>query len=275
MISSSTMVLKRKPSRKEKRLQKKLKRLEEELSSEDEDGQEKAQQRQASKKSSLQDTARAAGPTRALDSTEYHDDKSDDENEDIDGGSDASSSSGAGQEGDESDAGMESFDEDVGGREDDEVMSDGSRGEGPTRPHGGQKDGMADVMARILNQQVNKKAPVLAKRRTALMKETEEEKKARARAKTAAERKRATLNHQLYVPDHTDAEKERQLKRIATRGVVALFNAVTKARQVQEEKGGGSGPGRSMDVEGVLSFFPLMGNGGSRVFKSACCPWLR
>ena len=59
---------------------------------------------------------------------------------------------------------------------------------------------------------------MLAKRKTTIMKDMEKEKKERAMAKEAAERKRQALNHQLYIPDHTDAEKERSLRRVATRG---------------------------------------------------------
>jgi len=239
------MVVKRKPSRKEKRLQKKLKRLEDELSSDDEEEEQQPPTKLSSQpsKASKQDSARSTASARLLKAAAESDDDDDD---DSDG---SSSSGGAGEEGDVSDADGESFDEMDGLEEDDDddfLGNEAAKADAATAAAGGTgaKDGMADVMARILNQEVNKKAPVLAKRRTALMKDMEKEKRERHRAKEAAEKKRAALNHQLYVPDHKDAERERQLRRIATRGVVALFNAVTKARQAQEE-GGDAGTGMS------------------------------
>jgi hypothetical protein len=60
--------------------------------------------------------------------------------------------------------------------------------------------------------------PVLAKRKTKLMKDMEEQKKASREKKEAAAKKRAALNHQLYTPDHTQVEPEKQLRKIATRG---------------------------------------------------------
>jgi hypothetical protein len=237
------MVVKRKPSRKEKRLQKKLKRLEDELSSDEEEEQQQPQRKLSSQpsKAGKQDSARSAASARLLKAAaESDEDEDDDDDDDSDG---SSSSGGAGEEGDVSDAGGESFDEMDGLDDDDDFLgNEAAKADVATAAASGTgaKDGMADVMARILNQEVNKKAPVLAKRRTALMKDMEKEKRERHRAKEAAEKKRAALNHQLYVPDHKDAERERQLRRIATRGVVALFNAVTKARQAQEEGGDGS-----------------------------------
>lgn len=238
------MVVKRKPSRKEKRLQKKLKRLEDELSSDEEEGEEQQPQNklssQPSKGGKQDSSARSTASARLLKAAAESDDDDDDSGEDSDG---SSSSGGGGEEGDVSDAGGESFDEMDGLDDDDDFLgNEAAKADAATAAAGGTgaKDGMADVMARILNQEVNKKAPVLAKRRTALMKDMEKEKRERHRAKEAAEKKRAALNHQLYVPDHKDAERERQLRRIATRGVVALFNAVTKARQAQEEGGDGS-----------------------------------
>jgi hypothetical protein len=61
-------------------------------------------------------------------------------------------------------------------------------------------------------------APVLAKRKTPMMREMEREKRERRQEREAAEKRRAALNHQLYTPGHTDVERERLLRRIATRG---------------------------------------------------------
>lgn len=51
-----------------------------------------------------------------------------------------------------------------------------------------------------------------------MMREMEQEKRERRQEREAAERKRAALNQQLHVPDHTDVDRERQLRRVATRG---------------------------------------------------------
>jgi hypothetical protein len=59
---------------------------------------------------------------------------------------------------------------------------------------------------------------VLAKRKTKLMKDMESQKKASKEAREAAAKKRALLNRQLVVPDHTHVEPEKQLRKIATRG---------------------------------------------------------
>ena len=58
----------------------------------------------------------------------------------------------------------------------------------------------------------------MAKRKTPMMREMEQEKRERRQEREAAERKRAALNQQLYVPDHTDVDRERHLRRVATRG---------------------------------------------------------
>lgn len=231
--TAGAMVVKRKPSRKDKRLQKKLQRLEDELSSDEEEQPPHPKLSQPSK-ANKQENARSAAPVSLLKEAAESDD--DDDGNDNKDSVDSSSSGDAGEEGDVSDAGRESFDETDGLGEDDFLGNETAKADA-TESGIDQKDGMADVMARILSQEVKKKAPVLAKRRTPLMKDMEKEKRERHRAKEAAEEKRAALNHQLYVPDHKDTERERQLRRIATRGVVALFNAVTKARQAQEDGG--------------------------------------
>ncbi|GAB5032981.1 rrp15-like protein [Nannochloropsis oceanica] len=249
------MVVKRKPSRKDKRLQKKLQRLEDELSSDEEEQPPHPKLSQPSK-ANKQENARSAAPVSLLKEAAESDD--DDDGNDNKDSVDSSSSGDAGEEGDVSDAGRESFDETDGLGEDDFLGNETAKADA-TESGIDQKDGMADVMARILSQEVKKKAPVLAKRRTPLMKDMEKEKRERHRAKEAAEEKRAALNHQLYVPDHKDTERERQLRRIATRGVVALFNAVTKARQAQEDggdaatgKAGGGGKAKDMSKKDFL-----------------------
>lgn len=61
-------------------------------------------------------------------------------------------------------------------------------------------------------------APVLAKRKTKTMKEMEFASVQRAESKEKSAARRANMTQQFTIPDHTTAEYERQLKKIATRG---------------------------------------------------------
>ena len=81
------------------------------------------------------------------------------------------------------------------------------------------KDGMADMMAKILHQQVDRgKIPILAKRKTTIMKELEKEKTADDKLKLAHKQKQQERNKFQIVPDHTMTDYERQLRKVATRG---------------------------------------------------------
>lgn len=61
-------------------------------------------------------------------------------------------------------------------------------------------------------------APVLAKRKTKVMKEMEEASAKRAESKGKSAARRANMTQQFVIPDHTTTDYERQLKKIATRG---------------------------------------------------------
>ena len=81
-------------------------------------------------------------------------------------------------------------------------------------------DGLADMMSKILNQQV-RSGPVLAKRKTAMMKEIEETKRESKKGKKTSEEKSREGSKQMV--DLSDGnpvsiEFERQLKKLATRG---------------------------------------------------------
>ena len=101
---------------------------------------------------------------------------------------------------------------------------------------GVKRDGLADMMSKILNQNIGDKVPVLAKRKTAMMKEMEGKQGDTDRLKRQRIEKRAEREKQLVVPDHTSADFERQLRKLATRGVVALFNAVAKSKKEAADK---------------------------------------
>lgn len=94
-----------------------------------------------------------------------------------------------------------------------------------------QQDGMADMMSKILNQSVGAKIPVLAKRKSNIVKEIEQDKAELLRLKRQKAERKAEKTKQMVVPDQTTADFERQLRKLATRGVVALFNAISKQKR--------------------------------------------
>jgi len=63
------------------------------------------------------------------------------------------------------------------------------------------------------------------------MKEIAAEHQDRDRLKKLRAERRAARDKQMVVPDQTSANYERQLKKLATRGVVALFNAIAKSKR--------------------------------------------
>jgi len=97
-------------------------------------------------------------------------------------------------------------------------------------------DGLADMMSKILNQKVGDKIPVLAKRKTAMMKEVEGSRVDSDKSKRQRLEKKAEKEKQLVIPDASSADFERQLRKLATRGVVALFNAIAKTKKEAAEK---------------------------------------
>ena len=58
--------------------------------------------------------------------------------------------------------------------------------------------------------------------------------------KLQAHERKAKRVKDVVVPDHTGVEKDRKLRKIATKGVVALFNAISKhqlsASELNNEK---------------------------------------
>jgi len=123
-------------------------------------------------------------------------------------------------------------------REEEEEEEEDSAGAGSA------KDGMADMMSKILNQKTSKDVPVLEKRTTTIMKSIDAERNERTELKKAQAAKSLIRTKQLSQPGHSNPEKERSLRKLATKGVVALFNAVAEAQRVQrdldEEVGGSS-----------------------------------
>jgi hypothetical protein len=94
-------------------------------------------------------------------------------------------------------------------------------------------DGMADMMSKILHQQVHGKVPVLAKRKTAIMKELESEYADKDRLKKLKLKRQEQRVKHMVVPDHTTLDYERQLKKIATRGGATIAYVIPSCRNSQ------------------------------------------
>ncbi|KAJ3088278.1 hypothetical protein HK102_009136 [Quaeritorhiza haematococci] len=156
---------------------------------------------------------------------------------------------------DMSDLDDQDVDDDDGGEEDEEGDEDeDEEGEGKGKGEEGgkkKKSVMASTIARLLAKDLKedeKSRPILAKRKSIERKidATKLEAKARrvlraARATTAdRERVRASDFLARSSEDPAMLEYERKLKKVATRGVVKLFNAIRLAQKAKEEEKVGS-----------------------------------
>eukprot|EP01039_Chlorochromonas_danica_P010174 gene10174-11258_t len=102
----------------------------------------------------------------------------------------------------------------------------------------GQIDGFANTMMDILKQETKSKVPVLAGRKTKLMKQMEAEKESSKAVHLKKEAQRRRMKALMGEGGSDDSsvnsfsvDFEKQLRRLATKGVVALFNAVAKAKR--------------------------------------------
>ncbi|XP_040841617.1 RRP15-like protein isoform X2 [Ochotona curzoniae] len=97
--------------------------------------------------------------------------------------------------------------------------------------------GWADAMAKILNKQIPKSKPTILVKNKKLEKEKEKLKQERLERRKQLDKKREWEMLCRVKPDVVkDKETERNLQRIATRGVVQLFNAVQKHQKNVDEK---------------------------------------
>ncbi|XP_015266486.1 PREDICTED: RRP15-like protein [Gekko japonicus] len=97
--------------------------------------------------------------------------------------------------------------------------------------------GWADAMAKVLNKTVPKSKRTILVKNKARDKEREREKQERLEKRRQLDKKREWEAMCRVKPDVVkDRETERNLQRIATRGVVQLFNAVRKHQRNVEEK---------------------------------------
>ncbi|KAB0377211.1 hypothetical protein FD755_011655 [Muntiacus reevesi] len=101
----------------------------------------------------------------------------------------------------------------------------------------GTNAGWADAMARILNKKIPESKPTILVRNRELEKEKEKLKQERLEKRKQLDKKREWEMMCRVKPDVVkDKEAERNLQRIATRGVVQLFNAVQKHQKNVDEK---------------------------------------
>ncbi|XP_023668837.2 RRP15-like protein [Paramormyrops kingsleyae] len=97
--------------------------------------------------------------------------------------------------------------------------------------------GWADAMAKILSKKTLEDKPSILAKNKDLDKVKEKEKKERLERKKQLDKKRAWEMLCREKPDVVrDRETERNLQRIATRGVVQLFNAVRKHQKHIDDK---------------------------------------
>ncbi|KAM6967530.1 RRP15-like protein [Aplochiton taeniatus] len=97
--------------------------------------------------------------------------------------------------------------------------------------------GWAEAMAKILAKKTPESKPTIMLKNKELDKIKEEEKKEALERKKQVDKKQSWEN-MCRVKPHVlrDREKERNLQRISTRGVVQLFNAVRKQQKTVDEK---------------------------------------
>lgn len=101
----------------------------------------------------------------------------------------------------------------------------------------GANEGWADAMAKILNRKIPKSKGTILIKNKQLEKEKEKLKQERLERRAQLDKRREWEMMCRVKPDVVkDKETERNLQRIATRGVVQLFNAVQKHQKNVDEK---------------------------------------
>ncbi|XP_051004057.1 RRP15-like protein [Acomys russatus] len=119
----------------------------------------------------------------------------------------------------------------------DNVESCEEENEDAAEPSAGTNSGWADAMAKILSKKTPKSKPTILTKNKELEREKEKLKQERAEKRKQLDKKREWEMMCRVKPDVVkDKEAERNLQRIATRGVVQLFNAVQKHRKNVGEK---------------------------------------
>ncbi|XP_056142682.1 RRP15-like protein [Lampris incognitus] len=148
------------------------------------------------------------------------------------------------QHGDSSDQGESDGGTDDG-ESDGEKLDDGSDGaeaedEGQDDEEGDELNpnaGWAEAMAKVLGKKTPESQPTILLKNKQLDKIKQKEKQEQQERKNQVDKKRTWEMMCREKPDVVrDRESERNLQRIATRGVVQLFNAVRKHQKTMDEK---------------------------------------
>ncbi|XP_020837913.1 RRP15-like protein [Phascolarctos cinereus] len=130
-----------------------------------------------------------------------------------------------------------SSDEAIEGDNEDDTIAYDKENESAAESNVGTNAGWADAMAKILNKKTPKSKPTILIKNKELEKEKEKEKQERLEKRKQLDKKREWEMMCRVKPDVVkDKEVERNLQRIATRGVVQLFNAVRKHQKNVDEK---------------------------------------
>ncbi|KAI4810941.1 hypothetical protein KUCAC02_013868, partial [Chaenocephalus aceratus] len=110
-------------------------------------------------------------------------------------------------------------------------------GEGEDGGDGNANAGWAEAMAKILGKKTPETKSIILVKNKELDKMKEKEKKELLERRKQVDKKRAWENLSREKPDLVkDRENERAMQRIATRGVVQLFNAVRKHQKTIDTK---------------------------------------
>ncbi|NXM71654.1 RRP15 protein, partial [Serilophus lunatus] len=123
------------------------------------------------------------------------------------------------------------------GDDEDETAALGNVVEEPRSSKDGPSSGWADAMAKVLNKKIPQNKSTILSKNKSLEKERQKEKQERLEKRMKLDKKREWEMMCRVKPDVVkDREKERNLQRIATRGVVQLFNAVRTHQKNIDEK---------------------------------------
>lgn len=106
------------------------------------------------------------------------------------------------------------------------------------------EDGFANTILNLLKQETGTKLPVLSGRKTTLMKQLLEEQQIQKDLEKKRQEKKRKVDYLFQ--SEANVELERQLRKLATKGVVALFNAVAKAKKEMMDAKAVSQPDKSL-----------------------------
>ncbi|TFK09782.1 enoyl-CoA delta isomerase 2, mitochondrial [Platysternon megacephalum] len=133
--------------------------------------------------------------------------------------------------------GFSSEGEALDGDDEDEATAHGNMDENEAESQAGPSAGWAEAMAKVLNKKIPKSKSTILVKSKELEKEREKEKQEKLEKKRQLDKKREWEMMCRVKPDVAkDRETERNFQRIATRGVVQLFNAVRKHQKTVDEK---------------------------------------